>query len=42
MKTTNKKYNLYDSKDYLVCSFQSYQQASVYKLAYGNRGWYIK
>lgn len=39
---TDKKYNLYDSKGQLICSFQSYQQASVYKLAYGNRGWYIK
>lgn len=39
---TVKKYKLYDSKDHLICSFQSYQQASVYKLAYGNKDWYIK
>lgn len=37
-----KKYKLYDSENHLMCSFQTFQQASTYKMAYGNSNWYIK
>lgn len=39
---TAKKYNLYDSRGQLICSFLTYQRASAYKMAYGNSGWYIR
>ena len=39
---TAKKYNLYDSRGQLICSFLTYQRVSAYKMAYGNSGWYIR
>lgn len=35
-------YRVYDSLGNFMRSFPTYQQASTYKLAFGNYGWTIK
>lgn len=35
-------YRVYDSLGNFLRSFPTYQQASTYKLAFGNYGWTIK